>query len=311
LIRVHPDQTSPSATLGAALRTQIRPVSEYLRIVTTNSLEAAAAAQTRFEGGESFYQVAREVSVDQSAAIGGYLGRKTLADLETQLAEAAARLNYGETSAVFESGGRWVILQRLQRDFRWRAEQLERQAEELAARNEPVAAIGKAQEALIIYPHFLRALNLIGTTLTAGGNPKRGAQVLTTATRLYPDDAGTEFALGSALELLKDEVGAAKAYKRAIELEEDFTAAYESLGLISYSSGDWKSAIAIFRRGLRINPLSAELNYDLGLALARGGDAGARQAFALARRLDPSLTEPAWEQPGVRQPGEVLRPKTH
>jgi tetratricopeptide (TPR) repeat protein len=311
LIRVHPDQTLPSATPGAALRTQIRPVSEYLRIVTTNSHEAAAAAQTRLQGGESFYQVAREVSLDQSAAIGGYLGRKTLADLETGLAEAAAGLNYGETSAVFESGGRWVILERLERDFRWRAEQLERQAEELAARNEPVAAIGKAQQALIIYPHFLRALNLIGATLAAGGNPKRGAQVLTTATRLYPDDAGTEFALGSALELLKDEVGAAKAYKRAIALEEDFTAAYGSLGLISYSSGDWKNAIAIFRRGLRINPLSAELNYDLGLALARGGDAGARQAFALARRLDPSLTEPAWEPPDVRQPGEVLHPKTH
>ena len=113
--------------------------------------------------------------------------------------------------------------------------------------------------------------------------------MLSTATHVYPDDAGTEFALGSALELLNDEAGEAKAYSRAIALEEDFTAAYASLGLISYSSGGWKNAIAIFRRGLRINPLSAELNYDLGLALTRSGDAaGAQQAFALARRLRPS-----------------------
>lgn len=310
VIRVHPEQNEPAAT-PAGLLTQIRPVSEYLRVIATNSPEAAAAAKTRLQSGESFYQVARELSVDQTAPIGGYLGRKTLADLEPKQAAEVARLNYGETSSVFESTGRWVILQRLPRDFRWQAEQLEKQAEELAASNEPVAAIGKAQEALIIYPQFLRALNLIGATLATGGNPKRAAKVLATATHLYPDDAGTQFLLGSALELLSDKAGATKAYNRAIALQEDFTAAYGSLGLISYSSGDWKNAIAVFRRGLRINPLSAELNYDLALALTQSGDAGAQQAFALARRLDPTLTEPAFGKPGVHQPGELPRPKTH
>ena len=311
VIRVHPEQIGPAAT-PAGLRAQIPPVSEHLRIIATNSHDAAASAQTRLRSGESFYQVARELSVDQTAAIGGFLARKTLADLEPKQADEAARLNYGETSTVFESAGRWVILQRLPRDFRWQAEQLEKQAEELAARNEPVAAIGKAQEALIIYPHFLRALNLIGATLAASGNPKRAAQVLATATHLYPDDAGTQFLMGSAFELLSDKAGATKAYNRAIALQEDFTAAYESLGLISYSSGDWENAIAVFRGGLRINPLSAELNYDLALALTRGGDAtGAQQAFALARRLDPTLTEPALGKPGVQQPGEPSHWKTH
>jgi tetratricopeptide (TPR) repeat protein len=310
VIRVHPGQAGPAATPGGPLLTEIRPVSEYLRIIASNSREAAASARSRVQSGESFYKVASEVSVDQTAAIGGYLGRKTLADLDVGLADEAARLNYGQTSPVFESGGRWIILLRVPRDFRWQAERLERQAEELAARNEPVAAIGKAQEALMIYPHFLRALNLIGAILAASGNPKRAAQVLTTATRLYPNDAGTEFALGSALELLSDKTGAAKAYNRAISLEEDFTAAYGALGLISSSAGDWKNAITIFRRGLRINPLSPELNYDLGLALNRGGDsAGAQQAFALARRLDPTLTDPGLRNPAVRQPGEMVRPK--
>jgi tetratricopeptide (TPR) repeat protein len=310
-IRVHPEQGVPAVTLGATLRTQIgrtqiRPVSEYLRLITTNSSEAAAAARNRLQGGESFYEVAREASIDPAAPIGGYLGRKTLAELDPKLAYEAARLGYGETSAVFESAGRWVILQRLSRDFRLQAEQLERQAEDLATRHDPVAAIGKAQEALIVYPHFLRALDFIGVTLAAAGNPKRAAEVLSTATRFYPNDAGTEFALGSALELLNDKAGAAAAYQRAISLEEDFTAAYGNLGRISYSLGDWQSAIATFRRGLQINPLSAELNYDLGLALTRSGDvAGARQALALALRLDPTLTEPGVRKPGVPQPGQA------
>jgi Flp pilus assembly protein TadD len=305
-IRVHPGQGVPAVTRDTTAptqirRTQIRPVSEYLRLIATNSSEAAAAALNRLQGGESFYQVAREASIDPAAPIGGYLGRKTIAELDPKLADEAARLGYGETSAVFESAGRWVILQRLSRDFRLQAEKLERQAEDLVTHHDPVAAIGKAQEALIVYPHFLRALNFIGVTLASAGNPKRAAEVLTTATRFYPNDAGTEFALGSALELLNDKTGAAAAYQRAISLEEDFTAAYRNLGRIWYSSGDWQSAIATFRRGLQINPLSAELNYDLGLALTRSGDvAGARQALALARRLDPTLTEPG----NVPQPGQ-------
>jgi Flp pilus assembly protein TadD len=60
--------------------------------------------------------------------------------------------------------------------------------------------------------------------------------------------------------------------------------------MILYASGDWQSAVTTFRQGLLIDPMSAELNYDLGLALSRGGEtAAARQAIALARRLDPAL----------------------
>ena len=43
-------------------------------------------------------------------------------------------------------------------------------------RNNPVAAIGNAQEALAVYPRFLRGLNLIGVTLASNGNAKRGAK---------------------------------------------------------------------------------------------------------------------------------------
>jgi tetratricopeptide (TPR) repeat protein len=293
VIRVHPEQESSAVGRGEASRTQIRPISEYLAIIETDSHEAAMAAQDQLRDGDSFYQVARKLSVDQTAVVGGYLGRKSLSDLEEKRADAAARLSYGEISDVFESQKHWVILRRLPRDFRWQAEQVERQAEDLAAHNEPVAAIAKAQEALMIYPHFLRALNFIAATLAASGNPKRAAEVLTVATHLYPNDAGTEFALGSVLKLLNDQAGAVEAFERVIALEEDFTAAYGELGLISYASGDWKSATAIFRRGLRINPLSAELNYDLGFALARSGDiVGAQQLFQLAYKLDPTLTQP-------------------
>ena len=77
-----------------------------------------------------------------------------------------------------------------------------------------------------------------------------------------------------------------------ISLEPDFTAAYVSLGMISYSSKDWPNAAKTFRQGLQIDPLSAELYYDLGLALTGSGNAAAgSNALTLARKLDPDLFE--------------------
>ena len=199
LIRVHPEQKIQATSHPAELKTRVRPVSEYLRMICTNSAESAVAARERLNHGESFYAVAREVSVDRSAAIGGYLGLKKLADLSHELTDEAARLGYGEISQPAQSGTQWVILQRLPRDFRWDAEQLQLQAEDLAARGDAQAAIEKSQSALMIYPQFLRAINFIGTTFAQSGNPKKATEVFMTAARLYPDDAKTQFALAATL----------------------------------------------------------------------------------------------------------------
>jgi tetratricopeptide (TPR) repeat protein len=273
LIRVHSDRTRAKSS-----NSQIPPITEYLRMIATNSAEAAAAAKDRLDKGESFYKVARETSVDPSAAIGGYLGRK--------LSVEAVPLASGETSRVIHTQGRWIIFQRLPRDFRQEAEQLQNQAEELVGHGEPGPAIEKAQQALMIYPQFLRAILFIGITFAQNGNPKKGAEVLRTATKLYPQDAKTEFTLAEILSYAGDNAGATEAYKRAIGLEGDFTAAYAKLGLLEYSSNDWQSAIATFRQGLQIDPLSAELNYDLALALNKSGDtASGTQAMILANKL--------------------------
>jgi tetratricopeptide (TPR) repeat protein len=289
VIRVHPEQEQRPVKQGDDLRTQVKPVSEYLRLIAAKTEADAALALDRVSRGDSFYQVARETSIDQTAAIGGYIGRKTLSDLDNRLAEEAARLGYGETSGVIPSEGRWVILQRMPRDFRWDAEQLQHQAETLAAAGKVADAIEKAQEALKVYPHFLHALTFIGETYTQSGNPKKGSAVVAVAARLYPDDAKTQFALASTLLLLNDLQGAEAAFRRAIALERDFTAAYVGLGMISYSRNDWQSAIQTFREGLQIDPMSAELIHDLSLALRRTGDmSGADEAEALARKLQLS-----------------------
>jgi tetratricopeptide (TPR) repeat protein len=292
VIRVHPEQKVAMLSSDPGLRSQVRPISEYLRMITTGKEADADKARERLEHGESFYNVAREMSADNSAPIGGYLGRKNITDLDSVLADAAAGLRYGQTSAIVKVNGEWVILQRTPRDFRFEAEQLQREAEDRTSRGDAVGAIEKSREALTVYPYFLRALASIGSIYMQSGNPKKASEILAVAKHLYPQDAGIEFALAEALSGLGDSTGSLAAYRRTIELEPDFVPAFLSLGTRLTSGGEVQKAIEVLRQGLQIDPLSGELYYDLGLALSRNGDTReADRALALAHRLVPSLNQ--------------------
>ena len=100
VIRVHSQRSVTVHSSDPGLSSQIRPISEYLRTIVLNNEADAAKARERLAGGESFYKVAREVSVDYTAPIGGYLGRKNIAELgSASLADAAAGLHYGKPVA--------------------------------------------------------------------------------------------------------------------------------------------------------------------------------------------------------------------
>lgn len=86
-------------------------------------------------------------------------------------------------------------------------------------------------------------------------------QILRFAVQTYPKDASAQFDLALALEKQPSEqIG---AFRRAFALDPDMVAAYQSLGATLYSAGKPQQAIDTFRQGLRIDPLSAILYYDL------------------------------------------------
>jgi tetratricopeptide (TPR) repeat protein len=271
-IRVHPEHGIPATHPDSNLQSRTPPLRAYLSEIATTDRNAAQDALNRFAHGESFYDTARQLSQSPSASIGGYLGEKILADLTPELARAAAFLHYGQTSAIISSGHRYVILKRHARDFRWQAEQLQKEAVALRENGQPQAAIQKSQEALRIYPQFLRALTFIGTTLAESGALERASAVLNLATRLYPDDAESLSALGFVLGQLGRHDEEIRSYEKAIELEPDFTAAYLNLGKAHGANQDWEHAAITFNRGLQIDPLSADLYENLSLAFAQTGD---------------------------------------
>ncbi len=295
-VRVHPTRDPRVAANGKTVRSQVPPQREFLRIIRTRERSDAEKAMQRLAAGEAFFNVARDISVDSSASVGGYAGEKWLAKLDPAFATTAASLQYGQTSGIIGAGDRWMIVQRVPRDFKWDADQLLKEAKELAARGDREGALEKCRQALRIYPSFLRALRLSGMLFAQTGDVRRAVYVLQGATRLYPDDAGAQFDFALVLGHLGRHAKEIQAYRRAIELGPDLVSAYLNLGQALSSTFDGRSAIAVVRQGLRINPLSAELYFALSRLLAQAGDApGADQAMALAKKIDPSLVPRALE----------------
>ena len=272
-IRVQP---GPQASHNEAT-SKVRPRRVYLRIIVTEDAAKAALAHQRLEKGEPFFDVARDVSLDPSAAGGGYLGEVWLDKMEAALADAAARLAPGSFSPVIDAGSRHIILERMPRDFRWQADRLQQQASELRAKGRLTEAADKYTEALRVYPQFLRALIFLGATYGQQGNSARALGILEFAARLYPDDPAAQYNLGIAYNALGRTSDEIRAYRRALEIEPDLIPAYQNLGAALYSAGQTESAIDVYRRGLDVNPLWAVLcrnlaaitNSDAPLAIAR------------------------------------------
>ena len=269
-------------------RSQVVPEREFLRMIKVETDDKAATAVQRLAMGESFSSVAHQLSTDPTAPGGGYVGEMRLSDMDAQLAAAAARLPQGENSGVIAVGSDRIILHRLPRDFRWEADRLFLEASALNARGDRAGAIEKDRQALEVYPYLLRGLVLMASILGQAGDASRASEILQFAVQFYPKDALTQFDL--ALTLGKQPALQIEALRRAIELDPDMIAAYQSLGAALYSAGQKTAAIDVFRRGLQIDPLSAVLYYNLGLALKEQGDeAGAGRALDLATKLDPEI----------------------
>jgi predicted CXXCH cytochrome family protein len=287
-IRVHPEPGQKSAPKNDSLRSQVIPKREFLRLIAVEDAAKMQLVTERLSQGQSFSSVAHDLSIDASAPGGGYIGAQELSALDPKLAAAAAQLPYGGTSTVVALNNTLMLLERQPRDFRWEANRLFREASDLKDRGNLAAAIQKNQQALQVYPYFLRGLVLMATMLGQAGNVGRASEVLRFAAQSYPKDASTEFDL--AMTLVKQPSEQIEALRRTIELDPDMVAAYQSLGAALYTNGQPAAAIDTFRQGLQIDPLSAVLYYDLGLALQQQGDAaGAKKAVALAAKLDPEI----------------------
>ncbi len=287
-IRVHPEQKIEVAAYNPAWRTTVTPKRLHLRKIVLDDRAKASAIRQQLLAGGSFFELARANSIDRGTINGGYLGDLDASQLDPAWSAAALKLQPGGLSDVVEAGGKYVVLQRMPRNFREDAEAVFNKAMDLRKQGKQQECINEMLEALKIYPHLLRALTWLGAAYGQGGNPTVSAGILTIATQLYPRDGGAHYnlalaygATGSAEEIPE--------YRRTIEIDPDFVLAYLNWGAALYAKGQYEDAIKIYREGIDVNPLFASLHYSLGLALEQEKKTAEAEAeMALAKKIDPN-----------------------
>ena len=299
-IRVHPDASAVVKTRKPEWSSTVHPKREFLKIIATKDRETAVEARERLDRGEAFFDVAGKYSIDATAPGGGYLGEVWLDKIDPAIAAAASKLDYGCISPAVQTSNGFVIVARCDRNFKYRANQLQEEASALRRQGQLTAAIAKYLEALRVYPHLLRGLIFLGTAFGEQGNANRAAGVLEFAARLYPDDPAARYNLGIAYGSLGRTGDEIAAYRTAIELEPDLVPAYQNLGAALLASGQVDGAAEAYTNGLDVNPLSTVLYYNL--ALVRGQQGRAKEAdtaLETARAIDPEFVR---KQEAARRP---------
>lgn len=293
-IRVHPAKAGSDSASRRPMVSRVRPRRLFLRIIVTRSRAEAEAVREELSRGASFFELARKHSMDPSAKAGGFLGEMWVDRMDSGLAAAASRLAYGERSDVLESRGRFILLERLPRDFRWQAIALEEEASALKSKGQLDEAMEKVQQALQLNPHFLRGLVHLGVLAGEKGDRERAIAVLEHTVYLFPRDPSAHYNLGIAYGAAGRSKEEMNAYSSALDLEPDLVPAYQNLGAALFSSGQYEQAAEVFERGLQVNPLSATLHYNLGLARQKlGQPEEAARAFRLAGILDTHYRDAA------------------
>jgi hypothetical protein len=287
-VRSHDAARSLTVRSHDAARSLVPAKRVFLRMLLVSSPQEALGIRAELERGAPFFDLARRHSTDDSAASGGFLGAMWFDRMEPKLAAAAAKLDYGEIGPVIAAPAGQIVLQRLPRDFRWRANALFLEATDLKRKGQLRAALAKNQQALELYPAFLRALLFLGMSLGEQNDAGRAASVLETAARLYPRDTGTQLNLGIAYGALGRTGEEIEAYRRALAGEPDLVSAYLNLGAALLSAGQLEQAAETFHQGIQVNPLAPALYYNLSLVYEQQGKSvEARETMAVAAKIDP------------------------
>ena len=285
-IGVHPEQKIKVTAHNPAWRSTLIPKHLYLRQIVLDDPAKASAMRRQLLAGGSFFELAGLNSVDRETSVnGGYMGDFDSSRLDPAWSAAVLKLQPGETSDVVEAHGKYVILQRMPRNFREDAEEKVNEAIKLGKEGKRQEFVAELIQALKIYPHFLRALAYLGIDYAQTGNARLGAGILEFATRLYPKDQGAHFNLGIAYGAIgnEDEI---KEYKRTLEIDPDYVPAYLNWAGALYAKGQYEEAIRLYRQAIIINPLNASVHYSLSVALDRTNRmAEAEAELALANKI--------------------------
>ena len=120
------------------------------------------------------------------------------------------------------------------------------------------------------------------------GEFEAAVEQLQTATRLAPDYAHAQYALGTTFITVGKMDEATTAFSRVVEIEPRHAGAHQNLGVLMESAGNIIDAEAHYRLAAQFDPRSADTRYNLArLAEHKGNSAEAEAHLEVALQLRP------------------------
>ncbi len=290
-IRVHPE-TGAGVVVTERVPSHVRPRRLFLRELVTSTNEEAEEARRRIVNGTPFDEEAERVSIAATASLGGFLGELWTEQLATDLASAAAALTPGEISPILSSGSNYKIVQRMPRDFRFAAIDLEERAAKLMQQGNVKGAIPLLEQAVRTDPGFTRALNVLAVAHAQADRLEKAMELLQRSARQAPDEPSTCLLMARALGMADRRSEQLEWLKRAVALDPDGVEGRLQLGAGLFALGHWEAAAREFKAAAMINPLSAPAYYNLSRTEEElGRSQESERLLRIARALEPRLRQ--------------------
>ena len=127
-----------------------------------------------------------------------------------------------------------------------------------------IAASNKIEKVKVIDEVALNEYQRALTYLDQGKLPEAN-KLLTSIVKKYPDLAAPLYNLGLISEERNDQEGAENYYFQAVEVDSQYYLAFNNLGVIARSKGEFNEASKYYSKGLKVAPDSPDLHYNLAV----------------------------------------------
>lgn len=149
-----------------------------------------------------------------------------------------------------------------------------------------VAVVAVVIIGFFVYPLLQRPSNQGGDAVVDRQTTTTGSQ---TASELEGKSAQELFELGNSIVQSGQLQRAVEAYRKAIELDPDYQAAYANLGVVYYQLEQLDLAAQQYEKALELDPKDGDVAYNLGALKLQ-------QALLSGGQPDPDLLEQAIDQ---------------
>ncbi|GAB4249198.1 MAG: hypothetical protein Kow00109_25250 [Acidobacteriota bacterium] len=184
---------------------------------------------------------------------------------------------------VVACGPRVIRKEPIPRERQLQALRIMAEGDELLRQGKDHLAMLKYLEASQLDPYQEIIFNKLATAYIRLGMDFQAAEAAERAVRLNPRYAYGYNTLGIVRLTRRDIKGAAKAFQKAIEYQNDVAGFYINYGFTLVQLGKAKEAIAAYRQGFRLNPKILQTASRVKLPLSPEEDFSAEKYLELAR----------------------------